>query len=171
MNAHLGYVFVPGARLYVTRDGGASWRTWGPTGVTDIAMGGGDVYALIGRKNRFERSPIPQRSWHAVPLPVRYRFLVSVAARGRRVWLLGSTRHIRAGDATLRSTDRGATFKRSHGPCIPELAGRLVPAGSGVVWAMCPSGMMAGLSVSTNNGRTFPAFRSFHDPGGVRYRR
>src|SRR5262249_5902112 len=56
----------------------------------------------------------------------------------------------------------------SHGPCVPELGGRLVPAGGDAVWAVCPSGMMAGLSLSTNGGRTFPRFRSFHDPGGVR---
>jgi hypothetical protein len=28
--------------------------------------------------------------------------------------------------------------------------------------------MMAGLLLSTNGGRTFSAYRSFHDPGGVR---
>ena len=27
---------------------------------------------------------------------------------------------------------------------------------------------MAGLSLSTNGGRTFPRYRSFHDPGGIR---
>jgi hypothetical protein len=89
--------------------------------------------------------------------------------RGKSVWFLGSTRHIRAGDITLRSTDHGNTFKRGYGPCIPELAGQLVPAGGGVVWVVCPSGMMAGLSLSTNGGRTFPRFRSFHDPGGIGY--
>jgi len=166
-NARVGFV-VGAGRLYVTRDGGTSWRPWGPRGVTEAAVGGGDVYVLIWRKNRLERSPIARSSWRAVPLPVRYRFLVSVAARGRRVWLLGSTRHTRVGDVSLRSADRGATFKKSHAPCIPGLAGMFVPAGSGVVWAVCPTGMMAGLSVSTNDGRTFPAFRSFHDPGGVR---
>ena len=69
---------------------------------------------------------------------------------------------------TLRSADRGATFATTRGPCIPELGGTLVPAGGGVVWAVCPSGMMAGLSLSTNGGRTFPRDSSFHDPGGLR---
>ena len=164
-SARLGYV-VTGRGLYVTRDGGTSWHFSGLKRVLDIALGGGDVYAISGA--RFERSPMSRNSWHTIPLPVRVRFLVSVAARGRRVWLLGSPHRIRAGDVTLRSTDRGTIFRKSHGPCIPELAGRLVPAGRNVVWAVCPTGMMAGVSVSTNGGRTYPTLRSFHDPGGVR---
>jgi hypothetical protein len=165
-NARVGYA-LDGGRLYATQDGGTSWRRWGPTGVMDVAVGGGDVYVLV-RRSHFERSPISKSSWHAVTLPVRFRFLVSLAARGRRVWLLGSTRHIRAGDVTLRSADHGTTFAKSHGPCVPGLAGSLLPAGRGVVWAVCPTGMMAALSLSTNEGRAFPRFRSFHDRGGVR---
>jgi len=165
VNAHLGYLVSPRGRLYVTHDGGTNWRPFGPKGVREVAMGGGEIYVLS--KNRFERSPLGRSAWQAVSLPVRYRFLVSLAARGKKVWLLGSTRHIRAGDITLRSSDRGTTFKKSHAPCFPELEGMLVPAGDGVVWAVCPSGMMAGLSLSTNGGRTFPRFRSFHDPGGI----
>jgi hypothetical protein len=142
-SARVGYLVGRGGRLYVTHDGGSSWLLSAPAGVRNVAVGGGDVYVIAGR-NRYERSPIARRSWHAVSLPVRFRFLVSLAARGRSVWLLGSTRHIRAGDVDLRSADHGATFTRSHAPCIPELAGKLVPAEDGVVWAVCPTGMMGG---------------------------
>jgi photosystem II stability/assembly factor-like uncharacterized protein len=166
VNARLGYLVAPG-RLYVTHDGGTSWRRSGPKGVTDIAVGGGDVYALDRRTNRVERSPTTRASWHSVTVPARYRFLGSLAARGSKVWLLGSTRRVRAGDFILRSVDHGTTFARSHAPCIPGLSGSLVPAGGGVVWAVCPTGMMAALSLSRNGGRTFPATRSFHDPGGT----
>jgi hypothetical protein len=76
----VGYLL--GGSLYVTHDGGTIWRPWGPAGVTDIAVGGGDVYALVSR-SRFERSPISTSSWHTVTLPARFRFLVSLAARGR----------------------------------------------------------------------------------------
>jgi hypothetical protein len=161
VNARLGYLLR--GRLYITHDGGTSWRPSGPKGGQEFAVGGRDIYVLS--KNRLMRSPIGRSSWQTVPLPVRYRLVVSLVARGRKVWLLGSTSHIRAGDVTLRSSDAGAIFKKSHGPCTPELGGRLVPAGRGVVWAVCPSGMMAGLSLSTNGGRNFPVLRSFHDPG------
>jgi hypothetical protein len=165
-NARVGYLTAGGSRLFATKDGGKSWHAWGSAGLRDLTVSGGEIYALW--RNRFERSPLMRSSWRAVALPARLRFVVSLAASGRRVWLLGSTRYIRAGDVTLRSANRDTMFVRSHGPCIPELGGRLVPAGQGVVWAVCPSGMMAGLSLSTNGGRTFPARRSFHDPGGVR---
>lgn len=165
VSSRVGYLVTPGGRLYVTHDGGTGWAPTGLGHVREVAAGGGDVYAL-GR-NDLERASSGGSSWHAVSLPVRYRFLVSVAARGGRVWLMGSTRHIRAGDVALRSVDRGTTFKRGHAPCIPGLAGALVPASRNVVWAVCPTGMMAGLSLSTNGGRTFPATRSFHDPGGT----
>jgi len=164
--AHLGYAFEAGSRLYVTHDGGDTWRPRSAKGVTDVALDGRHLYAVFARR-RFERSAASTASWRATRLPVRLRFLVSVAARGRKVWLLGSTRNVRAGDVTLRSTDQGTTFKRSHGPCFPELGGRLVPAGRGVVWAVCPSGMMAGLALSRNGGRMFSGLRSFHDPGGT----
>jgi photosystem II stability/assembly factor-like uncharacterized protein len=165
-SARVGYAAEAGSRLYVTHDGGNSWRARSPAGVSDFAVADGDVYAVFSR-NRFERSPVSASSWRAVALPVKLRFLVALAAQGRKVWLLGSTPHIRAGDVILRSADRGTTFRKSHAPCIPELGGTLVPAGDGVVWAVCPTGMMAGLSLSTNGGRTFPRFRSFHDPGGI----
>jgi hypothetical protein len=134
--------------------------------VSDFAVAGGEVYAIFSR-NRLERSPVSTGSWHAVKLPVKFRFIVSLTAEARRVWLLGAKRNVRTGDVTLRSADRGATFAPTRGPCIPELGGTLVPAGGGVVWAVCPSGMMAGLALSTNDGRTFPGDSSFHDPGGL----
>lgn len=167
VSPRVGYAFEMGSRLYATHDGGVSWSPRSSAGVSGVAVGGGDIYATFSGK-RFERTPVSGGSWHPVKLPTRFRFLVSLAAQGRKVWLMGSTRHIRAGDVALRSADRGTTFETSHAPCVPGLAGRLVPSGGGVVWAVCPTGMMAGLSVSTNGGRTFPRFRSFHDPGGVR---
>lgn len=54
------------------------------------------------------------------------------------------------------------------GPCLSELGGALVPTADHVVWAVCPSGNMGELALSTDGGRSFPAIRSVHDPGGLR---
>lgn len=167
-NARDGYAFERGSRLYVTHDGGASWRPSGPSGVSNLAVGGRNVYVAFSR-NRVERSSLAASDWRALALPVSLHQLVSLSARGRSVWLLGSTSDLRAGDVALRSGDRGSTWASNRAPCFADLGGTLVPMGRGTVWAVCPTGMMAGLWLSTDGGRSFPAVRSFHDPGGVGY--
>ena len=47
----------------------------------------------------------------------------------------------------------------------PRAGGTLFPAGDGVVWAVCPSGMMAGCPCRRTVADV-PQIRSFHDPGG-----
>jgi len=175
-SARVGYAFESGGQLYVTHDGGKSWRAWSPAGVTDAAVGGGEAYAVFTKYRRSQagnfvpaslrvaRKSVSASSWHTVKLPVRFRYPVFVAARGRKVWLLGSTRHAAGSLVTLRSTDKGSTFAQSDGLCIhnvPDRGGRLVPAGRGVVWAVCPTGDgdTASLSLSRDGGRTFSAFR------------
>ena len=167
-NARDGYAFEPGSRLYVTHDGGATWRPSGASGVSDLDVGGRNVYVVLSR-NRVERSSLEARKWHPLSMPVRFRQLVSVSARGRSVWLLGSTSNLRAGDVALRSRDRGSTWASGRAPCFAELGGTLVAMGRRTVWAVCPTGMMAGLWLSTDDGRSFSAVRSVHDPGGVGY--
>jgi photosystem II stability/assembly factor-like uncharacterized protein len=173
-SARTGYAFEPTGRLYVTHDGGNRWLPWSPANVTDVAIGGGEVYAVFTRYRRDEYGHFVPASWHVqhrsasggtwhvVELPVRFRFPISVAARGRAVWLLGSTGNA-PGLVTLRSTDRGRTFSQSNAFCahnVPDEGGRLVPAGHGVVWAVCPTGDgdASRLSLSKDGGRTFRSF-------------
>ena len=169
-NARDGFAFAEDATaLYATNDGGMSWHRVGPRGtVHALSIDAGSVYAVFGR-SRFERAPVPGDDWRPLPFLVRKEFPLSVAARGRDVWLLGHPRHPRPGHLSelQRSADAGRTFTTAGGPCA-DLGGTLAPAGEGVVWAVCPSGMMAGLLLSTDGGRTFPMTRSFHDPGGIR---
>jgi photosystem II stability/assembly factor-like uncharacterized protein len=173
-SARVGFAFETGGQLYFTRDGGNDWRSWSPAGVTDVAVGERDVYAVFTKYRRDEyghfvpaswhvqRRSASGGNWHVVELPVRFRFPISVAARGRAVWLLGSTGHA-PGLVTLRSTDRGRTFAQSDLFCaqnVPGEGGRLVPAGHGVVWAVCPTGDgdASRLSLSEDGGRTFRSF-------------
>ena len=174
-SAHVGYAFETGGQLYVTRDGGNEWRSWSPARVTDVAVGGGDVYAVFTKYHRnqeghfvFDYSRLKRRSvsgdsWHAIQLPVTFSNPISVAAEGREVWLLGTTDDAGDGLVTLRSTDRGGTFAQSDGACVhnvPGQGGTVVAAGRRVVWVVCPTGDgdASALSVSKDGGRTFSAF-------------
>jgi photosystem II stability/assembly factor-like uncharacterized protein len=167
-NPYDGFAYVRGAgRLYVTRDGGRTWRPTGSGAVTDVAVGAGDVYAIFGR-NRLERSPLSRGRWRVLTPPGSPQWLLSLAVHGSNVRLLATPRGALAGgsDEILRSEDRGSTFTTRPAPCVPGLAGTLVPAGNGVLWAVCPTGMMAGLWLSSNGGRSFSS-RSFGDPGAA----
>jgi photosystem II stability/assembly factor-like uncharacterized protein len=169
-NARDGYAYVDrGTPLYVTHDGGESWRRAGPAqAVTAFATAGGFAYVLTARFG-FERSPVGGTGWQRLRLPVSKGLRpISLAALGSDVWFLGPPRHRPDFDTIALSSDQGRTFTRRTGPCLSELGGTLVPAGDKVVWAVCPTGMMARLSLSTDGGRSFPAIRSVHDPGGGR---
>src|SRR5437764_3754345 len=167
-NARDGFVYVENATpLFVTRDGGESWHREGPNrSVTAFAAAGGYAYLLAGR-HRVERSSVGRNDWRRLALTVSHRPF-SLAARGSDVWFLGPPRHRPDFDTVELSSDRGLSFTPRKGPCLAELGGALVPAAHGVVWAVCPSGMMAELALSTDGGRSFPLIRSVHDPGGLR---
>jgi hypothetical protein len=166
-NARDGFVYVEdGTRLYVTHDGGSSWQSGGPAErVTAFAAAGGFAYVLGGHR-QFERSPVGRNAWRRLT-PRASKHPVSLAARGSDVWFLGPPRRRPDFDTIALSADHGRTFTTRRGPCFSELGGTLVPTAGRVVWAVCPSGMMASLSLSKNGGRSFPTTRSFHDPGGV----
>jgi photosystem II stability/assembly factor-like uncharacterized protein len=166
-NARDGFAYVEdGTPLYVTHDGGESWHRTGPQrSVGAFAVGQGHVYAVFGR-TAFERASISTDRWKALPFLVKKAYPISLASRGNRVWLLGFARNSPGYRQALeRSNNGGNTFTAGSGPGF-GLGCALVPAEREVVWAVCSSGTMAGLFVSTNGGRSFRT-RSFHDPGGL----
>jgi photosystem II stability/assembly factor-like uncharacterized protein len=163
-NASDGFAFLQDgdSPLYVTHDGGSTWSA-SLSRVTDVAVGGGRVFAIAS--NEIERSPVGREAWTALRGAQVKR--ASVAVEGARVWLLGPPRRKPDADTIQFSSDSGRTFTSYRGPCYFDLPGRLVPSGGSDVWAVCPSGMMASLLRSTDDGRTFPLQGSFHDPGGL----
>lgn len=167
-NARDGFAYVGyGTPLYATHDGGHIWRREGPNRhVEAFALAGGYAYLLAGR-HRVARSRVGRNAWQKLALRVSHRPF-SLAARGSDVWSMGPPGHRPDSDTIELSSDRGRTVTTRRGPCLNELGGTLVPAGSGVVWAVCPTGNMGELLLSKNGGRSFPTVSSVHDPGGLR---
>jgi len=162
-----GFAFVagPGGALYATHDGGTTWRRLALGNVLAFATAGGNAYVVTARCSlqactgyRFRRSPVSANVWSEAAMPFASDgSALDLAAHGSSVWLLGTP----AGegrwrsDELARSTDGGRTFVTSPGPCTPGLGGDLAPTSAGVVWAVCPTGMMAAAWRSTDGGRTF----------------
>jgi hypothetical protein len=175
-NARDGYAYTwTASPLYVTHDGGTTWhRTSGGSSI-GVAAADREVYAVSGhcsdahgcRSFHLRRSSVVRTGWRSLALPVRSGLPFSLAAHADHLWLLGETNSAKHRlDRLARSMNGGRTFTVRSGPCFADLGGRIVPAGDGVLWAVCPSGMMSELLLSTNGGRSF-AVRSFHDPGGL----
>jgi photosystem II stability/assembly factor-like uncharacterized protein len=160
-NARDGFASAPGA-LFSTHDGGESWHQSLAGEKLGFGVGGGYAYAVT-RAHGLERSLVSRDAWRLI-LPLKTGYQAGIAAHGTHVWLVGAPwRKYR--DTIRMSTNRGRTFTSRTGPCSAELPGSIESPGGGVLWAVCPTGMMASLSVSTNAGRTF-ARRSFFEPNG-----
>ncbi len=170
-NARDGFAYIEsGTPLYATHDGGLSWQRSGPAADVDaFAASGGYAYAVFGRE-RLERSPIGGNAWQRLSLPFSpLGGPLGLSVHGSHVWVVGTSpsRKSQFHSKLGLSADRGSRFVVRTGPCEAALPGGVTPAGQRGLWAVCSSGMMASLSISTNEGRSF-AIRSFHDPGGVR---
>jgi photosystem II stability/assembly factor-like uncharacterized protein len=164
-----GFAYVPGVggRFYATHDGGRTWARRSPGTVLAFATGGGNVYLVTGRctplpctEYRFARASVAGGAWTSRRLPfVPAASTFDLAAHGSRVWLLGAPRLDRH-DALARSDDGGRTFVVARGPCYSDLGGRLEPTSAAVVWAICPTGLLAGAWRSVDGGARFVSLRT-----------
>jgi photosystem II stability/assembly factor-like uncharacterized protein len=144
-DARNGFAFV-GDLFYATHDGGTSWRRVRLGEVFSLATSGRRAAAVTARS--VEASSVSGDVWRPLTVPFTP---VSVALLGHHVWILGT----RSGEKLARSDDGGTTFTVGSGPCYPGLGGQLEPASADVVWVVCPTGMLAGASRSTDGGKSF----------------
>ena len=175
-NARVGYAYGFRNALYVTRDGGETWKRALARPIIALAVGGGNVYAASGhctpargcRGFRLSRSSIIRTEWRTLPLPVPGRFPFALAARGTHLWVAGSSGSATRDTARLaRSTNGGRTFTTEDGPCFADLGGEVVSAGHAVVWAVCGTGMLSITYRSTNGGRTFVSKHRYAQTNGA----
>lgn len=165
-NARDGFIWVPSdwGAFWSSHDGGASWRQLAAPAIVAFTTAGGNAYAVVAHCTPtgcsgylFAQGPVAATRWSKVPLPFTPEGpVLDLTASGHDVWLLG-TPHAGASqhDLLARSRNGGRTFALGPGPCFPGLGGALRPSSPHVVWAVCPTGMMAGAARSTNGGITF----------------
>jgi photosystem II stability/assembly factor-like uncharacterized protein len=165
-----GFAFVPGVggRFFATHDGGRSWARVRRGTLLAFATGGGNVYVITARCTRarctayrFERASASGGTWSSRPLPFApAASILQLAAHGSNVWLLGTAAGDREHDTLARSGDGGRSFVLGAGPCYGDLGGDLEPTSASVVWAICPTGLLAGAWRSTDGGVTFAPLKT-----------
>jgi photosystem II stability/assembly factor-like uncharacterized protein len=156
-----GFAFVRWSGLFfTTHDGGATWRRLRLGRILGFATPAGRAFVVTSR--RLEYSRASANAWQSRPLPFPSDgSALDLEAHGGNLWLLGTRRGTSPShDELARSNDAGRTFVTGQGPCVPGLGGELGPVSDQVVWAVCPTGMLAGAWRSTNGGVSFDRLRT-----------
>jgi hypothetical protein len=184
-DANNGWAFGPS--LYETTDAGTTWTalTQLPGDVVDLVAANNKVWAVVSIASpATSASPSGTQqyaiytssygkgaqSWSRVALPISLGAVEpSIVDQDGTVTVLASGPS-RAGDLdhALVAT-KGGTFTDHVGPCFQELGGYLSNSAAGV-WAVCPTGSLAGVAVSRDRGATWTSVAnlpapSFPNPG------
>jgi hypothetical protein len=145
---------------WITHDGGQRWRAFNIGQIVSFDVTAGEAYAVVSDCAATSCSPpVLKRSvatsdvWSTTPLLGATGGTASVTAQGDDVWVNADS----GGPHKLlfHSTDRGATFSIGSSPCTPGLGGTIQAVSPSVIWAVCPTGMMAGAARSSDGGVTF----------------
>jgi photosystem II stability/assembly factor-like uncharacterized protein len=161
-----GYAFAtgPGGQLWDTHDGGASWSQPSALAAQELlafGTGNGYAFALVGScsggacsKMTLERSPLSTDDWTAlsVPVPAGSDQVATMTVHGADVWFSVTASGQQANQLLVMGTGSGASFTTAKSPCFPGLAGTLAAASTSVLWAVCPTGMMAEAFRSDDGG-------------------
>ncbi len=171
-NSADGFVYGPG--LAVTTDGGATWTTESMPGtVSELQIAGGRADALVtcssssagcqGQVQLFQTA-VPGVSWQAVALPRQLVFGASLSVQASMVLVSNGPASSTGAQPVdfLLSNNGGSSFSVETSPCVPGLGGRgeIAISNPAVIWAACPTGMLASPSLSIDGGRTWTPVRS-----------
>ena len=161
-----GYAFAtgPGGAFWDTHDGGEQWSQPGFLAGRELlgfGTGGGYAFALLGLCQQgncsgivVERSPVGSDQWAAlnVPVPGSVDQLAAMTVHGADLWFSVTTSAGQANQLLVAGTGSGSSFKTYTSPCSSGLGGTLEASSSQVLWAVCPTGMMAQAFRSTDGG-------------------
>lgn len=151
----------PSDPLWETRDGGGHWQRVHVGDVRAFATGGGyvflvtaDCHAGVCHNPMLERATLGKNDWRSSRLPVgAFDSTVSLAVHGASVWIsVSATAGVHQNQILLASTDNGTSFTIGTSPCSNGLGGELEPTSGSVIWAVCPTGMLAAALRSTDGG-------------------
>jgi photosystem II stability/assembly factor-like uncharacterized protein len=168
----VGYAFNAGSfrradassdPIWETTDGGAHWQHLMVGDVHAFATGDGFLYLLTGhchagvcRNLVLRRAPLGTTDWVSTSLPVSAaESIILLAVHGSAVWISASPTSGHQNQILLNSTDNGAHFTAGTSPCVNGLGGDLQATSTNVLWAICPTGMLAGAFRSTDGGVTW----------------
>jgi photosystem II stability/assembly factor-like uncharacterized protein len=170
-----------GGALYSTHDGGTTWApdTSLPNDVVDIAAASGEVWAIaLGVVGSAESYGLYHATygasgtgqWTAVKLPIELGSTQpSIVDQDGTVTVMASGLQRSGNHGHVLVATPGGAFADYAGPCSQDLGGYLSNSVAGI-WAVCPTGHMAGVAVSIDRGLTWNNVSnlpppSFPDPG------
>lgn len=174
-----GYAFStgPDGAFFDTHDGGEQWAQAGfLTGRELLAFGTGAGYALAlagtcpnGSCSALvlERSPVGSDDWVGLPVPVLAGSdqVATMAVHGSDLWFSVTTAATQSNQLLVASSDSGTTFATYKSPCFAGLGGSIEAASSSVLWAVCPTGMLAEAFRSTDSGAQWSTLTSAGELG------
>jgi hypothetical protein len=166
-----GYAFDdnPGGAFWSTHDGGAHWAqpAFMPGHqLLGFGTGAGYAFALVASCPSgncsdvvLERSPVTADQWTALAVPVTGGTdeFATMTVHGTDLWFSLTTSSDQANQLLVASTNSGASFVTYQSPCFAGLAGTIQASSANVLWAVCPTGMMAEASRSTDGGAHWEA--------------
>ena len=170
-----------GGALYATHDGGATWAPDNslPNDIVDVAAANGEVWAIalgvVGSAESYglyhaTYGPSGTGQWTAVKLPIELGSTQpSIVDQDGTVTVMASGLQRSGNHGHVLVASPGGAFADYAGPCSQDLGGYLSNSVAGI-WAVCPTGHMAGVAVSTDRGVTWNNVSnlpppSFPDPG------
>jgi hypothetical protein len=180
-NATDGWAFQDadsaGPSLFTTTDGGRSWsETKQFAGrVVDLVAANGKAWAVVDTTPDNQQVPTQfalymtsygqaPEAWIRVSLPIDLgSTLPAIVDQDGTVTVLASGPARANNKVHVLIAAPGGPFTDHTGPCEQDLGGYLSNSATGV-WAICPTGHMAGVSVSTDRGASWKSVQNLPPP-------